>query len=143
MELHFWNEHLPPFPVGDAALDWATDVERQIQASLHRLAIYFDAHGEFDDVQALRANLSIPKRGPPTVLGRLLMQADFEPIELPTSGINIIFSFLAGTWAWLLTWAYNPRGLIGWRFNRVRQEYWISRSRFFARYARGLSRTTF
>jgi hypothetical protein len=83
----------------------------------------------------LRAKLSIPKRGPPTVLGRLLMAADFEPIKKPTSATNHLLPFFEGIWMWLLTWAYNPVGLIGWRFDRVHQEYWISRSKFFARYA--------
>lgn len=133
--LHFWNEHLPAFASEDADFDWATCVGRQIQASLHRLAIHLHTHRDLDDVQALRVKLSIPKRGPPTALGHLLMKADFELIKSPTSGISNFLPLIEGIWMWLLTWTYNPRGLIGWRFNRVRQEYWISRSRFFAQYA--------
>ncbi len=135
MDLHFRNEHLPPFPSEAADFDWASYVENQIQASLHRLALYIHAHQELGKVQALRVTLSVAKHGPPSVLARLLMRAGFEPIESPASGIGCFMPILEGIWVWLLTWTYNPRGLIDWRFNRTRRELWISRSRFFACYA--------
>ncbi len=135
MDLHLWNEHLPPFPSGTADFDWTSFVEKQIQASLHRLAVYIHARQELDKVHALRVRLSVAKHGPPTVLARLFMRAGFELIESPASGIGFFMPFIEGIWVWLLTWTYNPRALINWRFNRVRREFWISRSRFFARYA--------
>jgi hypothetical protein len=135
MDLHFWNEHLPPFPPEAAGFDWVSYVEKQIQASLHRLALYIHAHQELDKVQAVRVRLSVAKHGPPSVLARLLMRAGFEPIESRALGIGCFMPVLEGIWVWLLTWTYNPRGLIDWRFNRTRREFWISRSLFFARYA--------
>ncbi len=132
MDLHWWNEHLPPFPSEADDFDWASHVEQQLQASLHRLALYIHAHQELDNVQALRVSLSVAKHGPPNVLGRLLMRAGFEPIESQISGIGCFIPVLEGIWVWLLTWTYNPRGLIGWRFNRIRREFWVSHSQFFA-----------
>ena len=87
MDLHFWNEHLPPFPAGYADFDWTARVKEQLQASLHRLTLYIRARPELGDMQALRVRLSIAKRGPAPVLGRLLAEAGFEPVENPASGI--------------------------------------------------------
>ena len=82
MDLHFWNEHLPAFPSEAENFDWASRVEQQIQTSLHRLVLYIRAHPDLDKVQALRARLSVAKKGPPSVLGRLLMEAGFEPMRV-------------------------------------------------------------
>jgi hypothetical protein len=139
MDLHFWNEHLPPFLSEVDNFDWASRVEQQIQTSLHRLVLFIHARQEPDKVQALRVTLSIAKHGPPSVLARLLMKAGFEPIESPTSGTVCFMPILEGIWAWLLTWTYNPRGLIDWRFNRTRREFWVSRQQLLARYARAIS----
>jgi hypothetical protein len=135
LDLHFWNEHLPRFPSETDNFDWASRVEQQIQGSLHRLVLHIRANPEFDSVQALRVKLSIAKDGPPSVLARLLIQAGFEPIENPASETVCFMPILEGIWAWLLTWTYNPRGLIDWRFNRTGREFWLSRLQFLARYA--------
>ena len=137
LDLHFWNEHLPPFPSEHAYFDWSSHVEQQIQASLHRLALYIHACQQFRDVQTLRVRLSIPKRGPAPVLGRILMEAGFESVESCVPRSSSLLPFLEGIWMWLLTWAYNPHGLIDWRFKRTHREYWISRARFFAKYDEG------
>lgn len=134
LELHFWNEHLPPFPSDTATFDWARYVEQRIEASLCRLARHMQARGSWNDIQALRVHLSTPKHGPPTVLVRLLIEAGFDPVEGPVSAMASLLSLLDGVWAWMLTWACNPRGLVGWRFDRERREYWFSRSRFLAAY---------
>lgn len=134
LDLHFWNEHLPPFPSEHAHFNWLLHVEQQIQASLHRLALYIRARQQFCDVQALHVRLSIPQRGPAPVLGRILMEAGFEPVDGPLFRTSGFLQFLEGIWMWLLTWAYNPRGLINWRFRRTPRDYWMSRARFFAEY---------
>ena len=142
MDLHFWNEHLPAFPSEAENFDWASRVEQQIQTSLHRLVLYIRAHPDLDKVQALRVRLSVAKKGPPSVLGRLLMEAGFEPIESPTPRILWFMPILEGIWVWLLTWTYNPRGLIDWRFKRTRREFWISRLQVLARYGHAQPRPT-
>ena len=38
IDLHLWNEHLPPFPYGGLELGWKKRVRQQLMASLHRLA---------------------------------------------------------------------------------------------------------
>ena len=54
-----------------------------------------------------------------------------------TSRKSAILRFLDNIWAWLLTWTYNPRALAGWRFNRTRAEFWMSRARCLASYGDG------
>lgn len=134
VELHFWNEHLPPFPPAHTEFGWAPRVERQIQSSLCRLAEYMRTHPEFANALALRIRLSVARHGAPSVLARLLVDAGFEPVERLATGpeTETLLHFIEGLWAWLLTWTYNPRALIGWRFDRTACEYWISRRRLSA-----------
>lgn len=134
LDLHIWNEQLPPFPSENSSFDWGKSVAERISGSLQRLALHFRSHRALDDVGALRVALSVPKRGSQGILGRLLTDAGFQPIDASGAALKQLLYRLEGMWTWLLTWAYNPRGLVGWRFDRTRREYWMSRARFLSLY---------
>jgi hypothetical protein len=136
IELHLWNEHLPPFPDGGFELGWEERVRQQLMASLHRLAFRIAGNTRLRSAQALRMTISIPILGQQSLLARLLISIGFEAGEL-ASRKNAILRFLDNIWVWLLTWTYNPRALIGWRFNRTRAEFWMSRARWLELYVDG------
>jgi hypothetical protein len=136
IELHFWNEHLPHFPDWGPELGWRERVRQQLMASLHRLAIRVADKTRLQDAQTLRMTISIPILGQQSLLTRLLIGTGFEAGEL-VSRKSAILRFLDNIWVWLLTWTYNPRALAGWRFNRTRAEFWMSRARYLALYGDG------
>ncbi len=136
IDLHLWNEHLPPFPHGGPELGWKKRVRQQLMASLHRLAFRIVDDTRLQGAQALRMTISIPLLGQQSLLASLLISAGFEAGEL-ASRKSTILRFLDNIWAWLLTWTYNPRALAGWRFNRTRAEFWMSRARCLALYGDG------
>jgi hypothetical protein len=137
IELHLWNEHLPPFPHGGFELGWEEGVRQQLMASLHRLAPQIADNVGLQGAQALRMTIYIPVLGQQSLLARLLISTGFEAGEL-VSRKNAILRFLDDVWVWLLTWTYNPRALAGWRFNRTRAEFWMSRARCLALYRGGM-----
>ena len=136
IDLHLWNEHLPPFPYGGLELGWKKRVRQQLMASLHRLAFRIVGDVRLQGAQALRMTICIPILGQQSLLARLLISTGFEAGEL-ASRKNAILRFLDNIWVWLLTWTYNPRALVGWRFNRTRAEFWMSRARCLALYGEG------
>jgi hypothetical protein len=105
-------------------------------ASLHRLAFRIVGDARLQGAQALRMTICIPILGQQSLLARLLISTGFEAGEL-ASRKNAILRFLDNIWVWLLTWTYNPRALVGWRFNRTRAEFWMSRARCLALYGEG------
>jgi hypothetical protein len=117
-------------------LGWKKRVRQQLMASLHRLAFRIVDNPRLQGAQALRMTISIPNLGRQSLLARLLISTGFEAGEM-TSRKSAILRFLDNIWAWLLTWTYNPRALAGWRFNRTRAEFWMSRARCLALYGDG------
>jgi hypothetical protein len=105
-------------------------------ASLRRLEFWIVDNARLQGAQALRTTISVPILGQHSVLARLLISTGFEAGEL-VSRENAILRFLDNFWVWLLTWTYNPRALAGWRFNRTRAEFWMSRARWLALYGDG------
>ncbi|MGA7329101.1 MAG: hypothetical protein WBX25_32590, partial [Rhodomicrobium sp.] len=135
IELHLWNEHLPPFPDGGPELGWTERVRQRLMVSLHRLAMRIVDNTRLQGAQALRMTISIPILGQQSLLTGLLISTGFETGELVST--MRILRFLDNIWVWLLTWTYNPRALAGWRFNRTRAEFWMSRARCVALYGDG------
>jgi len=117
-------------------LGWKKRVRQQLMASLHRLAFRIVDNPRLQGAQALRMTISIPILGQQSLLARLLISTGFEAGEM-ASRKSAILRFLDNIWAWLLTWTYNPRALVGWRFNRTRAEFWMSRARCLALYGDG------
>lgn len=132
LELHVWNEHFPRFPTRIGDFGWAARVQLQMRSSLYRLALRLRADRALDDVRALYTKPAISNCRPANALARLLLTTGFEHMPDAAPRRSCVLQFLDNFWVWLLTWAYNPRALMGWRFNRTRHEFWISRARFLA-----------
>jgi hypothetical protein len=62
IDLHLWNEQVPPFPPAGPTLGWARRMSLAFDRSLRELADYLIHHPSLDDVQAIRANMGF---GPP------------------------------------------------------------------------------
>jgi hypothetical protein len=83
IDLHLWNEHLPPFPRRGPNLGWALRVSRAFDASLRELHRYIETHAELRDVMALRGNMTFGGSARGAQLGRLAARYGFEPVAAP------------------------------------------------------------
>ncbi|HKF73748.1 MAG TPA: hypothetical protein VKB68_18480 [Stellaceae bacterium] len=136
LDLHLWNEHLPPLPAGGATLRWAVAARRQLSRSLRRLAEHVEAAPDLQGVKALRIKPAFAGRNLARNLNWIVARHGFESAPGRRASTRVInpHRWLDSLWVWLLTWTFNPRSLRGRRFWRTRQEFWISRARFMALY---------
>ncbi len=132
LELHFWNEHMPPLPRHGAGLAWATRGLRQIEASLRDLAERLETDPRFASVQAIGgSNLLFSDLG--RGAARAFRRMGFAVSEPPPQG----------RWrelgekihACLLMWTFNQGSLRDRRWRRMRHaRFWITRAQFLERH---------
>ncbi len=53
INLHLWNEHIPPFPARGPTLGWARGMCRDLETSLEELAGFLASNSAFDDIAAV------------------------------------------------------------------------------------------
>jgi hypothetical protein len=58
INLHLWNERIPPFPENGPRLAWASRMSRAVELSFRELALYLATRPELDDVGVIRAEQS-------------------------------------------------------------------------------------
>jgi len=57
INLHLWNEHIPPFPSQGPTLRWARGICDGLEISLRELAAFVASHPAFEDIVAIGGNL--------------------------------------------------------------------------------------
>lgn len=112
-ELHLWNEHIIPTPVGGPNLAWAKSLRREMFRSLGLLAEAVRGGGRFRDVQVFYARTRLGGKKPPKLFEQLTQSLGFEATEeLPCGGLG---SRLAAAGECLHLWsmlsAFNPVAL--------------------------------
>jgi hypothetical protein len=134
-ELHFWNEHLPPFGSGGPSIGWARMMHGRAQHSLRLLAQQVRHLPERRQVVAFYADVPISRRRSEAALRRLARRYGFEcpPDRSRVGGVmhDMAYSILA----WGLVASHNPIGLRRRAFLRRRRRIWISRTTLLERYA--------
>jgi hypothetical protein len=133
IELHIWNEHVPPMPSSGPDLAWARDTTRRISRSLGSLAEHI-----LDDPSLLSARALggatplvslIPSHG-----GGLATRMGFSllPYHHPLGRFG---EFWENSYTWILMWTFNQaslrrRTLLGMR----RTEMWMTTEDYLRRY---------
>jgi hypothetical protein len=112
IDLHLWNEHVPPFGPSGPSLAWARQMKCCVDVSLRELAAHLSQHDEYDDVHVIRANMVLGPAAQGAQLARIVEHLGFEPLgeqmepipvleRLNRAGVNIL--------AFLLVLATNPQ----------------------------------
>lgn len=135
IELHIWNDHMPPIGPNGPDLAWANLVGGRIERSLHDLAAYISAHPNLSEIPALRANTTFMVRNE-RQLRRLVMHYGFEVqgIVQPNGAFARIRRFGENILVWLLVWTFNPGERKKTKLSRPRYAIWMSRSTLMSRY---------
>jgi hypothetical protein len=110
INLHFWNEQVPPFPPGGPTLGWARHISRTFECSLQKLAHYLAAAMDVEDIVAIRVSVALGPAARSNQVSRVLSRFGFEPAPPPERpslaarlhryGENILIS--------LMVLAHNP-----------------------------------
>ena len=131
LEIHLWNDRIPPIPPSGANMAWAGWMTRRFIGSFRLVAGYMLAE---PDLQSIRAVCGI------TVLadssgGKILSRLGFTflPYHSPLGRFG---EFWENFYTWWLMWAYNAvsvqrRSMLSMR----RTEFWMDAETFLRRHA--------
>lgn len=143
--LHFWNEHLPPFPHNGATIAWARQMQQAIAISLRELARYLASRPDLGDVTVIWGDVPSGTRTQTAKLARIMEHYGFEVIPEPDPlpigprlrrlAENILIS--------LIVLAQNAGALRLDTLNRVRVPIYFSRRLLNAKFGDAGERTAF
>lgn len=136
LDLHLWNEHMPPMPASGPSMAWSARALRRVVHSFGLLAEALTGDGAFADVRVVRARLAWARLGRSAVYERLgerlgLEEAGDERAEVGRQ----VHDALENLWLAALDWTFNPAVQPRLRLMRAREELWISRRKLIARFA--------
>jgi hypothetical protein len=104
INLHFWNEQIPPIPAAGPSLGWARSMNERFEQSLRELARHLAGRTDVDDVVAIRANVALGAATRCAKISRILARFGFEivpPQDSPSLagrihqyGENILISLI-------------------------------------------------
>jgi hypothetical protein len=81
IDLHLWNEQIPPMPKEGASIAWARQMHVCFQQSLAQLARYLAARGDLNDVSVVRCTLMFAGPERDGQMARLLARYGFESVS--------------------------------------------------------------
>jgi hypothetical protein len=135
LELHLWNEHLPPLPAAGADAGWAACVLTAFRASLREVAAQLRSPA-LAGVTALCASTSLLTLEDASLA--LMKHLGFTVLPAQRGPLGEFGEFWDNAYAWALIWAFNPSSLRQRSWKRVRRmEIWASRLSFVRRYGQG------
>lgn len=137
IELHFWNERIPPIPITGPDLVWAVNMTRLVVGSFRSIACYIQQHKELCDVRAVSGTtvlvFSSQHSGGEKLFRRLGFEY-FSPHRGPLGRFGVSWE---NVYSWALMWAFNAASLQQRRLLSLhRTEIWMSRQAFLDRYGK-------
>ncbi|WP_237479321.1 YkoP family protein [Lichenibacterium dinghuense] len=127
IDLHLWNEHIPPMPASGPDLAWGRLVAAWMRHSLVLLAGALDVDPGLRDARAIRARTNFVGWGERSEsLTRLIARFGFEDVDEPPSLHERVHDAFENILIGALTWTHNPEALRRDRLIRQRRPVWMS-----------------
>jgi len=141
LELHFWNEHMPPMPSDGPVIGPAVKLRRRVAFSAQRLAEAIENDPRLAGVRAVGGVTPLFTPGDNSPAEGIFHRLGFSVAPHPNP-LGRFMEFWEEVYAWLLMWAFtfgnqNRRSLSGLR----RSDFWISADDFLRLYGGQLTRT--
>lgn len=135
LNLHLWNEHIPPIGHGGATLKWARALARGIDLSLQELALHLRWTRALDGVVALRADMRLGTAAQSAQLARIAARYGFEPAGGGAGDHGSVHRLAENMFITMLVLAANPAALHGPILRRNHTLVYLSRLALQRRYA--------
>ncbi|MGQ9491633.1 MAG: YkoP family protein [Anaerolineae bacterium] len=137
IELHLWNEHLPPLPPEGATLAWAVQTRRRLAKSFRALATHMSRDPRLADARLVGGITVLPLAGAHAGGVKLFEQLGFT--ILPYHGpLGRFGEFWENLYTWGVMWAFNAPTLTGRRLLGLRRsEVWMTTEELLRRYGDG------
>lgn len=134
VELHLWNEHLPPLPADGPTLAWAVRTQRRLRESFRALARQLPDDPRLADAQLIGGVTVLPLAGAHAGGVKLFEQLSFTilPYRNPLGRFG---EFWENLYTWGVMWAFNAPTLAGRGLLRLRRsEIWMTRATLLRHY---------
>lgn len=134
IELHLWNEHLPPLPAEGPTLSWAVQTQRRLKNSFRALARQMPHDPRLADAQLVAGITVLPLVGAHAGSVKLFEQLGFTilPYRNPLGRFG---EFWENLYTWGIMWAFNAPTLAGRRLLGLRRsEVWMTTAELLRRY---------
>jgi hypothetical protein len=134
LELHLWNERVPPMPPAGPDLAWALRTQRMFLGSLREAARQLRDDPRMDGVKAVTGTTVLIYDAEGVVRSRLLQGLGFTvfPVHSPLGRFG---EFWENSYTRALMWAYNPSSVENLRVLEMRRdEFWMARGAFLDRF---------
>jgi hypothetical protein len=128
-QLHFWNEHVPPFPSRGATICWAREMQRSITTSLRELECHLSSRPDLRDISVICGDVPCGTKSQIRQIAHIMAYYGFETMlererlsigeRIHRFGENVLIS--------LTVFARNAGALRLDTLNRVRVPIFISR----------------
>jgi hypothetical protein len=130
LEMHFWNEHLPPLSRNGPNMAWAARTARMMVLSCHQLASRLADDPRLGGVEAVGGVTSLFVPGQGSGAERVFTRLGFAAAPQPNRW-GPFGEFWENVHAWMLMWAFNAASLRHHTLLRMRRtEFWASTDRF-------------
>jgi hypothetical protein len=140
INLHLWNEHIPPFPPQGPTLGWARQICRDLETSLEELATFLADRPALEPVVAIGANVMFGSTQQGRALAHLTARYGFirgiDPAGASPSIAQRMHLLGEHILIFMLVIAYNPTAFRTDRFRRDRLLIYLHRSELMRRFAK-------
>ncbi len=137
LELHLWNEHIPPLPPEGPDLAWAIRTRRMLIHSFRMLARYMESDPYLGSVRAVGGITVLLSPGDRLAGERLMERLGFTVTPCPNP-LGRFGEFWENFYAWCLMWTFNAASLRRRSLVRLRRVgVWMPTEEFLRRYGTG------
>jgi hypothetical protein len=134
LELHLWNEHLPPVPAAGLDLRWAITMQRAFLNSLRAVGRYMQSETKLADILAVGGITVLMFAGTRRNGERFMERLGFTVMPY-TNPLGRFGEFWENFFSLILMWTYNPDSLRNRKlFGQRRAEFWMPAEEFLRRY---------
>ena len=134
LELHLWNEHVPPLPPAGPDLAWAKRIKRMFVHSLRAVGDQMRRDRRLVSVRAVGGLTSLLSLDGSSGGVAMFQRLGFTvlPYHHPLGRFG---EFWDNLYAWWLMWTFNPVSLRSRRYSSLqRVEIWMPAEEFLSRY---------
>ena len=136
LEIHLWNERVPPLPAGGPDLAWAHRSQRMFLASLREVARRLREDPPLAGIRAVTGVTALVFSPDGLERNRLMQRLGFTVLPAP-SPLGRLGRFWENAYTWAVMWTYSPSSLRNRRLREMRRdEFWMTRSGFLERFSR-------
>ncbi len=135
LDLHLWNEQVPPMPLGGPDLVYAKKLIHLAADSFHMLAQFVAQDNRAAEVAAISGLTSMLFSGNIQTGKKIFLRLGLQLAEHRSSAVPVR-RFLDDLYAWMLMWTYNPLILRARKPLKIDwYAFWISRDALVEQFA--------